>query len=116
MNTRSLKCERYRRMGEKNRREQFYRQAPEDRLGDAPIEAAYHEKMVRVAQALDELFNGDKTGDDREIGFLLLVYPFGDREGRCNYISNGADRRDVVTLFREMIARFKGQPDVSGSA
>jgi hypothetical protein len=31
-------------------------------------------------------------------------------------MSNGADRRDVVTLMKEMIARFEGQPEVSGKA
>jgi hypothetical protein len=38
---------------------------------------------------------------------VLLVFEFGDDPGRCNFISNGADRRDIVTLFKEMIARFR---------
>jgi hypothetical protein len=67
--------------------------------------------MNAVAHALDEMFNGDKKGADRETGFVLLVFPFGDADGsRCNYISNGADRRDMVSLLREMAARFDGQP------
>ena len=86
-------------------------------LGDAPIEAAYKEKMNRLAQAIDQLFNGEKRGNDREVGFVLLVFPFGDdAAGRCNFISNGADRKDVVALFREMIARFEGQPEMKGRA
>ena len=32
----------------------------------------------------------------------------------ANFISNGADRRDLVVLFKEMIARFEGQPEVQG--
>lgn len=36
--------------------------------------------------------------------------------GRCNYISNGVDRKDVVTLMKEQIKRFEGQPDVTGRA
>jgi hypothetical protein len=47
---------------------------------------------------------------------VLLVFEFGDDPGRCNFISNGADRRDIVTLFKEMIARFEGQLEVSGRA
>ena len=86
------------------------------RLGDGPIEAEYVEKMQAVAQALDELFNGPVKGPARQTGFVLLVFPFGGKDGRCNYISNGADRRDIVTMMKEQIARFEGQPDVEGKA
>jgi hypothetical protein len=85
-------------------------------LGDAPIENEYLEKMNAVARALDELFNGEKRGKAREVGFVLLVFPFGEKEGRCNYISNGADRRDIVTMMKEQIKRFEGQPEMSGRA
>lgn len=86
-------------------------------LGDAPIQQKYREQMQMLAGALDEILNGDAKGAKRETGFVLLVYPFGEAEGgRCNFISNGADRRDIVTLFREMIARFEGQPEQSGRA
>jgi hypothetical protein len=85
-------------------------------LGDAPIEAKHHEQMNAVAGGLDKIFNGDAKGDDRAVGFVLMVFPFGSHEGRCNYISNGADRQDVVTLMKEMIARFEGQPELSGRA
>jgi hypothetical protein len=83
---------------------------PPHQLGDAPIEAAYTEKMNAIAAALDELFNGAAKGADRKTGFVLLVFPFGG-DGRCNYISNGADRRDIVVLMKEQIARFEGQPN-----
>jgi hypothetical protein len=85
-------------------------------LGDAPIEDKHRENMNRLAGLLDQYFNGDKVGQDRAVGFVLLVFPFGDRSGRCNYISNGADRRDIVTMMREQIARFEGQPEVEGNA
>jgi hypothetical protein len=85
-----------------------------ERLGDAPIEAAYREKMTALARAIDGLFNGDVTGPARETGFVLLVFPFGEKEGRCNYISNGADRRDIVTMLKEQIKRFEGQPEAEG--
>jgi hypothetical protein len=45
-----------------------------------------------------------------------LVFPFGAEDGRCNYISNGADRRDIVTMLKEQIKRFEGQPDMEGHA
>ena len=85
-------------------------------LGDAPIEDEYIEKMNAVASILDDLFNGDAKGKDRKTGFILMVFPFNEHEGRCNYISNGADRRDVVTLMKEQIARFEGQAEIKGHA
>lgn len=86
------------------------------RLGDAPIQPEYLEKMNELAHAIDELFNGKARGDDREVGFVLMVFPFGEKQGRCNYISNGADRKDIVVLMKEMIARFEGQPEMKGRA
>ena len=85
-------------------------------LGDAPIEPEYYDKMVALANGINEIFNGDKKGDARETGFVLLVFPFGAKDGRCNYISNGADRRDIVTMMREQIKRFEGQPETTGKA
>lgn len=87
-----------------------------ERLGDAPIDLEYREMMNTIAGVLDETFNGTDRSKPRETGFVLLVFPFGEKEGRCNYISNGADRRDVVTLMREQIARFQGSPDQTGRA
>jgi hypothetical protein len=85
-------------------------------LGDAPIEPKYRELMNAVARGLDEIFNGSATGHERKTGFVLLVFPFDGRDGRCNYISNGADRKDIATMFKEQIARLEGQPEISGNA
>lgn len=85
-----------------------------DRLGDAPIENKYRAEMNELARLLDENFNGHARGKDRKTGFVLLVFPFGSTDGRCNFISNGADRKDLVVLFKEMIARFEGQPETKG--
>jgi hypothetical protein len=95
-----------------------------ERLGDAPIEPKFEKQMNALAEAIDQLFNGDTAmprgrgirSDERKVGFVLLVFPFNDHDGRCNYISNGADRKDVVTLMKEQIKRFEGQPDVRGRA
>lgn len=85
-------------------------------LGDAPIESQFKDDMQRVALALDEIFNGPNKAAARKTGFVLLVFPFNDPDGRCNYISNGADRRDIVALMKEQIARFEGQPQQKGNA
>ena len=84
-----------------------------ERLGDAPIEEKHRRMMNTMAHALDGIFNDDKKGDDRKIGFVLMVFPFGDEEGRCNYISN-AHRPDVVKLLEEQLARFKAQDNKNG--
>ena len=86
------------------------------RLGDAPIEAEYREKMEAIASGLDEVFNGEAKNNDRKVGFVLLVFPFGEGDGRCNYISNGADRKDIVAMMKEQIKRFEGQPEMEGRA
>lgn len=89
----------------------------EHSLGDGPIQPKYRAQMNDLARAIDGYFNGDAKGEDRKTGFVLLVFPFGgDPKARCNFISNGADRRDIVVLFKEMIARFEGQPEMKGTA
>lgn len=87
-----------------------------ERLGDGPIESEYRELMNAIARGLDKAFNGEVRGKERKTGFILLVFPFNSHDGRCNYISNGADRRDVVTMFKEQIKRFEGQPEITGRA
>jgi hypothetical protein len=70
-----------------------------------------------IAHALEQIFNGDKRGDERKTGFVLLVFPFGEADkGRCDFVSNCADRRDLVALFKGIIGRFEGEPEIKGSA
>lgn len=85
-----------------------------EQLGDAPIEPEYIEQMQALARDLDIGFNGDARGQERTVGFVLLVFPFGEKEGRCNYISNGAGRRDIVKLLREQAKRFEQSLKASG--
>ncbi len=89
---------------------------PTHTLGDAPIVSKHHDAMNKIAATLETIFNGDGRGPQRETGFVLLVFPFGSGAGRCNFISNGADRADLAVLFREMAARFEGMPEAKGTA
>lgn len=84
-----------------------------ERLGDAPIEPAFRQKMNELGHFLDHEFNGDQK--PKKVGFVMLVFPLEDHEGRCNYISN-AQRADIVVLLKEQIKRFEGQPDMTGHA
>ena len=77
--------------------------------GDAPVEEKYRDTMIAVVKTLDGIFNGDARGKDRKVGFILMVFPFNSDSGRCNYMSNGADRVDVVKLMKEQIAKFEAQ-------
>ena len=94
----------------------FYRQKPEHRLGDAPVETQYREQMTAIMGALDEVFNGELKAPHKKVGIVLLTFLYGDTSGRCNFMSNGADRKDIIILMKEMIARFEGQPEVGGRA
>jgi hypothetical protein len=79
-------------------------------LGDKPIDGTYAELMVDVARTLDVTLNGHLKGLDRKVGFILMVFEFGDvgepPGGRCNYISN-ADRASVKDLLRDQLKKFE---------
>jgi hypothetical protein len=76
-------------------------------LGDAPVEKQFFAQLQGAMEAMDEFFNKGKKGAEREVGIIMLVFPYGEKAGRCNYVSNGANRDDVVKLFEEQIKRFK---------
>lgn len=79
-----------------------------DQLGSGPIEQEYEALMVAIARAISEFINPDGL---KKNGFVLMMFPFEGREGRCNYISN-AERADVVTLLKEQLSYFEGMSDV----
>ncbi|MYE06891.1 MAG: hypothetical protein F4Y04_06690 [Chloroflexi bacterium] len=80
-------------------------------LGDGPIEEEYRDMMKGVGEAFDSVFNPDYPDKPRKLGFVLLTFPYGSTDGRCNFLSNGAAREDIVVLFKEMIRRFEGGAD-----
>lgn len=69
--------------------------------------------LERVMGGLDRIFNGDSG---KRYGVVLLVFPYGTSTERLSYISNGAQRKEMAILFKEMIARFEGQAEVTGHA
>jgi len=78
-------------------------------MKDEPVEMSIREAMNAMAIALDKILNGATMSGKgkRENGFVLLVFPFNDKSGLCNYISNGADRKDIIKLFKTQIERFE---------
>jgi hypothetical protein len=96
------------------------KKAMPERLGDAPTKEAFQKKMEQLGTFIDVYCNGEDAQprrrniqvDKRRVGFVLLLFEFGHQPSRCNFISNGADRREIVALFKEMISRFEGQPEI----
>lgn len=82
-------------------------------IGDAPIDPKLIEVMNALARGIDHILNGEER--PKKNGFVLMVFPLEEHEGRCNYISN-ADRKDIVIMLKEQIKRFEGQPDMTGHA
>jgi hypothetical protein len=112
-------------MGEKKRKQRAFASFEEQLrhmstgahdYGDAPVDERYRQQMVAMMQALNKFVNGEVPIPERETGIVVLMFRFGDGPGRANYMSNGVRREDIVTLFKEQIARFEGQPDIEGHA
>lgn len=64
--------------------------------------------------ALDQTINGDPPNGAtdaswRKTGLVMFSFPYGDQSGKANYVSNGADRRDMVKFLRETADRFESQ-------
>lgn len=73
-----------------------------NRRGHEAIEPAVAAQMKGVGNAIGEALEG--TG----YGFALLVFPFGDSDGRMNYISN-SNREDMLVAMKEFIASHEGR-------
>ena len=80
---------------------------------DDEIESKYVREMNSLAAALDDVFNGPVR--PKKTAFVLLITEFGNMKGRVNYISNG-ERSDIVTMLKEITARFEGQPEQEETA
>jgi hypothetical protein len=81
-------------------------------MKEEPIQEEYRAMLQAVAQALDEFFNPDL--DNKRVAFALLIAPFeGAQGGRVNYVAN-ADRKDVMKILEELLARWKGMSGHQG--
>lgn len=72
--------------------------------GTDPVDEKLFLVMQALARTIDELLNDDMT--NRKNGFVLMIFPFEGRDGKCNYISN-ALREDMVSLMKDQIKRFE---------
>jgi hypothetical protein len=53
---------------------------PTNSLGDAPIVPEHHKQMNDLARSIDGMLNGYELGAHRKIGFVLLVFPYGNAD------------------------------------
>lgn len=84
---------------------EFQMNPPEGRLGDQPVDPQLHQMMVALIHAIDNTLNGPVR--PKKVGFVLMTFPYG-KAGRCNYMSNGASRKDIAILLREQLQQFEG--------
>lgn len=78
-----------------------------------PIQAKFRAQMNSIMQAVDEIFNGKRN--PKETGIIILTFAYGDvPDKRCNYISNGADRKEIAVMLKEMISRWEGMAEQKG--
>jgi Mor family transcriptional regulator len=80
---------------------------------DEQITERYRRDMNVLAGLLDHQFNGDAR--PKRVAFVLLITEFDNMAGRVNYISNG-ERKDIVVMLKEILARFEGQAEQKGTA
>lgn len=59
-------------------------------------------RMRRAGENLDLLFNGDARGVNREMGYVLLVFPFGVMDTRCRIATNVPDS-DALAVLRSQV-------------
>lgn len=85
-----------------------------------PIQEQYRAQMRALAEALDELLNGEGGAAaqpaHKRVGFFLAVFEMeheGPAPGRFNYISN-SDKTDVRAMLREIEARIAGRLQAGG--
>jgi hypothetical protein len=71
--------------------------------------------LMRLAENLDEIFNGDNHTAPPQTGFMLLVaYPMAG-EDRCSVVSN-MSQRDMLAMLKLQVARLEGQAFQTGHA
>lgn len=60
--------------------------------------------MLKTADELDRMIN-PPFGKKRN-GYIIMVFPFGDENGRCNLMTN-MDRSQVVPLLQMQIEQYE---------
>ena len=90
----------------------------DNRLGDGPIDPR-HDQMNDLAVKIDQSLNPGLKPGEQTVGFILMVFPFGDSAGRCSCSSNSC-REDVINVLTEQLTHFLNdafdQPERKGDS
>jgi hypothetical protein len=76
------------------------------------------EFLESLAIGIDKILNGNDVEHDKSLrknGFVLLIFPYDREDARCNYISNGAQRADIIQMFKDQIKHFEEQGNEGNS-
>ena len=73
------------------------------------LDPRIQESLDELGKNLDALMNGPHTGADREIGFVLAIFPYYEipAEGALGLISNGRDTDEMLPMLRKMVRRVE---------
>jgi hypothetical protein len=67
--------------------------------------------IATVASFLDQELNAGF--DKKTIGFVLLLFPFGEQiDGRVNYVSS-AERKDAIEALKTLLERWQAEENGS---
>jgi hypothetical protein len=64
------------------------------------------QSLERIAHDLNQVLNKGHE-DEPKTGFVLLVFPYDDKSGRCSYASNGTSRHDLIRMFKFQINKLR---------
>lgn len=62
-----------------------------------------------VMAAINEMYN--TPGQPKRVGLVLLMFPYGVSDGQANYVSNGANREDMILFLEETAKRLRQRED-----
>lgn len=65
--------------------------------------------LQALMRGIDNIYNPGLAPGDKKVGFVLLMFPYGATDGQANYISNGANRKDIIAFLKETTARLEGR-------
>lgn len=69
--------------------------------------------MTAMAEATDEVLNGEAMRANPDYGFVLIAFPFPELtapEPLCNFISN-ADRADLLRIITALAKRLEKEAE-----
>ena len=66
--------------------------------------------MVKAAEALNRALNLPFADAEDTTGFIILVFPFGEEEGRCHLLTN-ARREEIAGLLLDQAEAYATKRD-----